>query len=799
MTLVHTTDQHPWPPHPFLIPELRDPITKTLTFRDFVACARVCRLWHHVFNPYVWHTLSGSKRFPDDFTRQGRHVRALVEVSTAQADLLVDRMREHCLYLESVQLTWHGFYEDQFEMFFLGIKPEVKSRARPALRPKPTSLRQPTNATAGVGTLNTATRAMTATNQKQEGPPLPSWRSEGSSPCPSKTGTTASSPPLLSIEMIQQQVAMRARPVMEQDLIRTKLSPDALSVIARAAGRTIPKAEPKKALIDRHRAMDNALQSNAEDGSVDTLMVQGYSTDKARLLDLPGTIPDSPNGFLSNTLHTLILQVHHETIVAILLWLTRAGLQGRLQGLRQFEISAHESMSIMTSKGKRYVPVPASTASNQVHAGVLHDFWAVFPGLEVCALHAVQITDDQTEIPDKSSRPQGSPELTTRLGGANTSGALTTQQAYQIKRGHIARCGRHPGYLSEVVSTLATIYRLTSQDPSLGISTVTQLHLKECDSLSSFRTLLSRLPHLTHLSVQRLQSSEQLQVLTELCPKLSHFSYMGQPERSPTTALEWGAFFKATASTLQELLLQNVQVTDQDLRVLARRCGATLRVLSVVQGSNTTACSWQGTKAVLENCRVLESCTLSCYGPIDGLFVHDPEFKAVQEDEEEEEEEGNEEGVVQGSKAWACRETLQTLCLYGLVLYNAATNHRLFERLCTLRRLRVLTITGRGMSLEALLGPQRLVGSASVESASQALEAPTTITTTTTPTTKSMYPCLESIDLPRLTKKLTSEDLLALLQALPRLRWMDVGGAYEMEALIWLETERRDLLTTFSR
>lgn len=582
---------------------------------------------------------------------------------------------------------------------------------------------------------------------------------------------------------------------MEKDLVRTKLSPDALSVIARAAGRTIPKIEPKKVPSERHRA-DDALQNNAEHGSVDTLIVQGTATDKARLPSLPGTIPDSPNGFLSNTLHTLILQVHHETIVAILLWLTRAGLQGRLQGLRQFEISAHESMSIMTSKGKRYVPVPASTASNQVHAGVLHDFWAVFPGLEVCALHAVQITDDQTEISNNSSRSQGSPKpTTTGLGGANTSGALTTQQAYQIKRGHIARCGRHPGYLSEVVSTLATIHRLTSQDPSLGISTITQLHLKECDSLSSFRTLLSRLPHLAHLTVQRLQSSEQLQVLTELCPKLSHFSYMGQPERGPTTVLEWGAFFKATASTLQELFLQNVQVTDQDLRILARRCGATLRVLSVVQGSNTTACSWQGTKAVLENCRVLESCTLSCYGPVDGLFVHDPEFEAVQEDEEEEEE--KETGVAQGIKAWACRETLQTLCLYGLVFYNAATNHRLFERLCTLRRLRVLTITGRGMSLEALLGPQRLVGSASVEGASHALEAHTTATTT--PSTRSMYPCLESIDLPRLTKRLTSEDLLALLQALPRLRWMDVGGAYEVEALIWLETERRDLLTTFSR
>lgn len=601
--------------------------------------------------------------------------------------------------------------------------------------------------------------------------------------------------------MIQQQVAMRARPAMEKDLVRTKLSPDALSVIARAAGRTIPKIEPKKPMR-RHRATDqDAHQSDAEHGSADTLTVQGTSTDRARLPDLPGTIPESPNGFLSNTLHTLILQVHHETIVAILLWLTRAGLQGRLQGLRQFEISAHESMSIMTSKGKRYVPVPASIASNQVHAGVLHDFWAVFPSLEVCSVLAVQITDDQTEIPNKSSQPRRSPELTATAGpsGANSSGAMTIQQAYQIKRGHIARCGRHPGYLSEVVSALATIHRLTSQDPSLGISTVTQLHLKECDSLSSFRTLLSRLPHLTHLTVQWLQSSKQLQTLTELCPKLCHFSYMGQPERGPTTVLEWGAFFKATASTLQELILKNVQVTDQNLRVLARRCGGTLRVLSVVQGSNTTACSWQGTKAVLENCRVLESCTLSCYGPVDGLFVHDPEFEALQEDGEVEDndEEEEEEEVTRGSKVWACRETLQTLCLYGLVLYNAATNHRLFERLSTLRRLRVLTITGRGVSLEALLGPQSLVGMASVEpGVSHALEAPTTTTTTTT---KSMYPCLESIDLPQLTKRLTTEDLLALLQALPRLRWMDVGGAYEMEALIWMETERRDLLTKFAR
>ncbi|KAF9320621.1 hypothetical protein BG006_002751 [Podila minutissima] len=794
MTLVHTDQHHQWPPHPLLIPELRDPITETLTFRDFVACARVSRLWYHVFTPYVWHTLSGSKRFPDDFSRQGRHVRALAEVHTAQADILLDRMRENCLYLESVQLTWHGFYEDQFEMFFLGIKPEIRcsgGRPAPVVRPKPANLRQPK---AGSGTEAGTT---TTTTSLKEALALPNSRSEGSS-SNLEIGTTSSpSPP----EQIQQQRTRRAP--MEKDLVRTKLSPEAFSIVARAAGRAIPKTEPKRVPIGRPRTKDEDDDSHLNDSkhrSEDTSVVQGSSpTNNVRLPDLPGTIPDTPNAFLSNTLHTLVLQVHHETILAILLWLTRAGLQGRLQGLRQFEISAHESMSIMTSKGKRYVPVSTSISSaNQIHAGVLHDFWAVFPGLEICAVQA-QITDDQTEIPSRSVSllTQGSGP-TTIASGANSYRAMATHEAYQIKRGHIARCGRHPGYLSEVVSTLAVIHRLTTKDPSLGISGVTQLQLKDCISTSSFSTLLSRVPHLTHLTVQRLESPGQLEALPSLCPKLSHFSFMGPPpERGATIVIgfQWGKFFKAMASTLESLVLKNVLVDDQGLRVLSLACSRTLRILSFTPG-NVTGCSWKGAKAVLENCRVLESCTLNCYGPVDGLFLPDAELSALLLEEEgvpQQEEVG-------GNNTWACRDTLHTLCLYGLILYNAESNHKLFERLSSLRRIRALTITGRGLSLEALLGPQSLGGdavlpgsstSSSSSSSPEELEVPSPA--------QSLHPYLESIDLPRLTKRLTPEDLLALLRALPRLRWMDVGGGYEVDTLIWLETERRDLLTTFLR
>ncbi|KAG0038359.1 hypothetical protein BGZ82_000392 [Podila clonocystis] len=788
MSLVHTDHHHhPWPPHPFLIPELRDPLTETLTFRDFVACSRVCRLWHHVFNTYVWHTLSGSKRFPDDFTRQGRHVRALVDVSTTQADLLLDRMREHCLFLESVQLTWHGFYEDQFEMFFLGIKPEIKGRVgrpTPVVRPKPTNLRQP-KATSGAEAGTT-----TMTSQK-EAPAFPKSRSEATNPSP-ETGTTSSpSPP----EQIQQQVTRRVP--MEKDLVRTKLPPEALSVIARAAGRVIPKTEPKRAKIYRPRTMDHKEDSHhndSEHGSGNTMIVLGSSADTTqRLPDLPGTIPDAPNGYLSNTLHTLILQVHHETIVAILLWLTRAGLQGQLQSLRRFKISAHESMSIMTSKGKRYVPVSTSTSSeNLIHAGVLHDFWAVFPGLETCAVQAVHITDDQMEIPSRSTLilpPQGSGSPTTTSSGANSSRAMTTQEAYQVKRGHIARCGRHPGYLSEVISTLAVIHRLTTQDPSLGISGVTRLTLTDCFSTSSFSTLLSRVPHLTHLTVQRLQSPEQLEILPALCPQLSHFSYMGLPPERGTAIVvgfRWGTFFKAMASTLESLVLKNVLVDDQDLRVLSLTCSHKLRFLSFNQG-NVTGCTWKGAKAVLENCRVLESCTMCCYGPVDGLFAPDAEFLALLEEEGVQEEEEK----VRGNNMWACHKTLQKLCLHDLILYNAESNRKLFERLCTLRQIRELTITGRGVSLEALIGPQSLGEGGSVQLGSTLPEELEEVAAA-----QPLYPFLESVDLPR-PKRLTPGDMLALLKALPRLRRMDVGGGYEVEALIWLQTERRDLLATF--
>lgn len=293
---------------------------------------------------------------------------------------------------------------------------------------------------------------------------------------------------------------------------------------------------------------------------------------------------------------------------------------------------------------------------------------------------------------------------------------------------------------------------------------------------------------------------------------------------------------------LKELILLNANLRDEDMRILVGYGHDRIRVLRI---KGKTRSTWHGARMVLENCSRLEECTLTCYGPVDDLFsnfghpavLFHSSTTAVASEEESELGEGKgqqEPEPPQGIDRqvpleWSSNDTLRSLCLIGMVLYNDEVNRQLFTRLKKLHHLRGLTIAGRGMTLEGLLGENLRVLALEDErlaqgeldayrqrhetesgGGSEGLQAPILCATYNAPiiftgnhTCKkrrsSLYPDLETLDLPRLNQKLSSKVLIQLLKELPKLRWMDCGGAYELETLMWLDTRRRDLSKTFSR
>ncbi|KAF9425350.1 protein disulfide-isomerase precursor [Podila epigama] len=838
-----------------------------------------------------------SKHFPTDFSRQGRHVRALVEVTTHQANELLERMREHCLHLEFVQLSCHSFYEDHFEMFFLGIQntpPVTVQRTATVTRPRITTTILTTTSTAIANSTATTTTTTTTASASTTTAAADIKTPKAPSILPKPTNlrsnikkqSTSPQPLLTPISPITTIAANTATAtgvttssttvaVVEKDLVRAKLCPEALNLIARAAGRAAPKQkQPKKPHEENIIQRDNpqsldhpsSTQSSNSTHAHSVLDHSGHCRRRDRIAvpRLPpvaaGTIPECrPNGFLSDSIHTLILQVHHETILAILLWLTRAGLQGRLQGLRRFEIKGHDSMSVMTSKGQRFVPLTASAptttstaaaaaSTNMIHAGVLRDFWAVFPGLESCSIRSVLITDDQTPVSSKDNYAANGNNLLInnsrspfilpcKVQVPHATTMMTTEDAYRIKRGQIARSGHHPGYLSEVVSTLAVIHRLIASDPSLGISSLTKLQLAEWDSLSSFQTLFTTLPYLTHLTLRKCDGAS-LNALPTLCPRLVSFAYGAFLSSStiltgfPGTArlndilfagnstshhrlmepdVRWTPFFNAMASRLQEIVLMSANIMDADVKLLALVGSNTLRSLTV--STTNVSISWRAAKAVLEHCSVLENCSMTCCGPAMLLFRHDPEFELLynhhqqqQQQQQQQQPEGqgdSEAGHRNEDTPWACHQTLKVLHLAGLHSCNEETNMRLFKKISTLPKMRELRITGTGITVVTLLGPQddgahapHGVGSDSGEEGEtthilQAINGKQE--------SQVLYPHLEKVELPYLTKKLGLKELFMLLKAIPRLRRLDIGGAYEIEALVWIEAKRPDLITDAMR
>ncbi|KAG0277498.1 hypothetical protein BGZ95_005866 [Linnemannia exigua] len=582
-------------------------------------------------------------------------------------------------------------------------------------------------------------------------------------------------------------------------------------------------------------------------------------------------IPSGCNGFLSNTIKNLHLHVPGESLYAILLWLTRAGLDGRLQGLRSFRLSGQET----------------SCAVFGVTSSAIHDFLAAHPGLEQLTLLSIQVEPAPSEIPwdclegsegsemlqlmiDSGSSPTPtttSSTATTEAGGvikgtgnesvevleanegaetmvavaAALAAAVAGSSAQPAVYKGIHYKTHNPDYFADLIATSqSTLDDLKSSDPQASWSKVTDLHIFQDGQLGP---LLSRLPHLLRLTTEFFERSrispDLLQPIYTSCQSLVSFTYLGKPscpftdrfprnnQPSQEPFLHHWEIFIQELTHLEELILLNANLRDEDLRTLVGYGHGRLRILKM---KGETRATWHGARMVLENCSRLEECTLTCYGPVDDLFGNfghpvelfypaagtaaEDEVESAEDDENQEQQQQDLPQVPaqQGPPEWASKDTLHSLCLSGVVLYNDDVNRKLFARLQKLHCLRGLTIAGRGMTLEGLLGENLRVLALEDERLEQEEQEQltqrhgSTITTngnidnhTNTKKRRRLYPDLETLDLPRLTQKLSSKDLIQLMKELPKLRWMDCGGAYELETLMWLDTCRRDLLKTFSR
>jgi hypothetical protein len=599
-------------------------------------------------------------------------------------------------------------------------------------------------------------------------------------------------------------------------------------------------------------------------------------------------IPSDCNGFLSNSIKNLQLQVPGDSLYAVLLWLTRAGLDGRLQGLRSFRLSGQESSAVFG--------VPSSA---------IHDFLAAHLGLEQLTLLSIQVEPAPPEIPwDCLEGSEGSEMLqlmvdsgssptpttvtasTTADSGETTKDAGTqsdtdpeaamaaiTEALTAAVAKSSAQAAVYKGihykthtldYFADLIATSqSTLEDIKSADPEATRSKVMDLHIFQDGQLGP---LLSRLPHLLRLTTEFFERSrispDLLLPIQASCRSLVSFTYLGKPScpfadryprnnhPSPDPFFNHWELFMQELVHLKELFLLNANLRDEDMRILVGHGHDRIRVLRV---KGETRLTWHGARMVLENCSKLEECTLTCYGPIDELFastghpvvlLHSTNATTAIEVEEggpSESEDLQEPEPPQSlgrpePPGWASKNTLHSLCLSGMVLYNDEVNRQLFARLKKLHHLRGLTIAGRGMTLEGLLGENlRLLALEDERLEQEELEAyrqrheaesgrsgsqgegsstssPVRCTTCNAPVSTttggnhickkrrgSLYPQLETLDLPRLSQKLSSKDLIQLLKELPRLRWMDCGGAYELETLMWLDTRRRDLSQTFSR
>ncbi|KAK5799392.1 hypothetical protein F5H01DRAFT_418067 [Linnemannia elongata] len=775
----------PPPQHPLLIPELRDQITEHFTTQDFTHCLLVNRLWNKVFTPYLYHTI---------VLRQKALERAKAGGVASAA-------------------TSFPHYGTKL------MTPQHLERRRRSV---------------GTELSKSATTAPLDDKDKQIMSVIKARRN--------------------SINAFPTLVPLTWAPVYEHPIV-------------------VPAASFVPPAI--------TVTDTDNDARADTVTTTSVDASHWH-------IPSGRNGFLSNSIKSLQLQVPGDSLYAVLLWLTRAGLDGRLQGLRSFRLSGQETSAVFG--------VPSSA---------IHDFLAAHSGLEQLTLLSIQVEPAPSETPwDCLEGSEGSemlqlmvdsgssPTPTTATAPTNPDSGVTTRGAGtegdtnpEADEGAAAAMraiaaalaaavagntaqpalykGIHykthiPNYFADLIATSqSTLKELKSADPGATRSKVTDLHIFQDGQLGP---LLSRLPHLLRLTTEFFERSrispDLLLPIQTSCRSLVSFTYLGKPScpfadryprnnhPSPDPFFNHWTSFMQELVHLKELILLNANLRDEDMRILVGYGHDRIRVLRI---KGETRSTWHGARMVLENCSRLEECTLTCYGPVDDLFsnsghpvvlFHPTTTTAVAS--EEENEPGKDEGQQEPEPPqaigrpeppeWSSKDSLRSLCLIGMVLYNDEVNRQLFIRLKKLHHLRGLTIAGRGMTLEGLLGENLRVlelederlkqeeldayrqrHEAESGGGSEGPQAPVLCATCNAPVISStgnhtckkrrssLYPDLETLDLPRLNQRLSSKDLIQLLKELPKLRWMDCGGAYELETLMWLDTRRHDLSKTFSR
>ncbi|KAF8948100.1 hypothetical protein BGZ47_006508 [Haplosporangium gracile] len=865
----------PLPPqHPLLIPELRDQITENFTIQDCANCLLVNRLWNKVFTPYLYHTIVLRQKVLEranagdvasaasSFPHYGHCVRHLDLRMNDPDYMTLDTIRECCPWMETVKMNFGRLLEEQFELFVLGIR-------SPTLLTRFGAIRDPVQAT-------TLKRWMAA------------------APLMSLSSTIDAAGSILVTPQHQErrkrsigtELSTEATTALSEDKNRQMLSVNkarrnSINVFPIIAPLTWVPVYEHPIIAPAAVATPPAITVTDTDTKTDTVASVPSAVDTSHW-----RIPSRHNSFLSNSIRNLQLQVPGDSLYAVLLWLTRAGLDGQLQGLRSFRLSGQETSAVFG--------VPSSA---------IHDFLAAHAGLEQLTLLLIQVEPAPSEIPwdclegsegsemlqlmvDSGSSPtptaataptSAGSEVTTKSAGTESDtnseaaeGVTTMTAIAAALAATVARNSAQPAlykgihykthiphYFADLIATSqSTLEEIKSADPEATRSKVTDLHIFQDGQLGP---LLSRLPHLLRLITEFFERSrispDLLLPIQTSCRSLVSFTYLGKPscpfaDRYPRNNHpspdpffnHWESFMQELVH-LKELILLNANVRDDDMRILVGYGHDRIRVLRI---KGETRSTWHGARMVLENCSRLEECTLTCYGPVDDLFssfghpivLFYPATTAVATTEEEGVSGGDEEQqklispqVVSRPEPfeWASKDTLRSLCLIGMVLYSDEVNRQLFARLKKLHHLRGLTIAGRGMTLEGLLGENLRVLALEDERLEQeGLDAyrqrheaesgegsegwitPTCCATYSAPVTfpgnhtckkrrNSLYPDLETLDLPRLNQKLSSKDLIQLLKELPKLRWMDCGGAYELETLMWLDTRRRDLSKTFSR